>query len=236
MKKTLVLLTLNEIEGIKKLHDKIPYDAADEVICIDGGSTDGTVEFMKGKKIPVITQDTPGRGQAMRLALHRSTGDVLLYFSPDGNEDPADIPLLFEKMEQNYGFDLVIASRFIEGGKNEEDDKFFKWRAWVNMAFTKAANTLWNTRRYVHDTINGYRAITRESLERLNTDVTGFPIEYQMTIRAMKLHMKIGELPTVEGQRIGGEVKAKSFEVGLGHVKVFYQEIMNGYQFERTVA
>lgn len=231
MKKTLVLLTLNEIDGLKAIFDDIPLDAADEVICVDGGSSDGTIDFLNEKKVPILTQEAPGRGSAFRTALERSTGDILLYFSPDGNEDPKDIPLLFEKIEQ--GYDLVIASRFMPGGKNEEDEQIFKWRAWVNRAFTYAANVLWNTRDYVSDTINGYRAIRKDAFFKLNTDEPGFPIEYQTTIRAMKLHMRIGEIPTIEGPRIGGEVKAESFPTGLGHIKVFLGEIINGYSFER---
>lgn len=233
MKKTLVILTLNEIEGLKALYDRIPFDAADEIIAVDGGSTDGTLEFFRDKNVPVIVQENPGRGEAFRVGLRRSSGDVLLYFSPDGNEDPMDIPILYSKIEQ--GFDLAIASRFMPGAANEEDDQIFRFRAWVNQAFTHAANFIWNSGEYIHDTINGFRAVRRNTLKQLNTDEVGFPIEYQMTIRAMKLRKKIGEIPTVEGKRIGGEVKAESFPVGWGHVKVFFQEIFNGYSFERKI-
>ena len=234
MKKTLVILTLNEIEGLQALYGRLPLDCADEVVCVDGGSDDGTVDFLNSRGVPVITQEAPGRGSAFRTALSRTTGDVLLYFSPDGNEDPEDIPILFEKMTQ--GYDLAIASRFAPGGRNEEDSGIFRPRAWVNRAFTLAANILWNTRQPVSDTINGFRAVRRDALLRLNTDEPGFPIEYQMTIRAMKLHMKIGEIPTAEGERIGGVVKAESLPVGWGHVKVFFEEIINGYSFERKPA
>lgn len=233
MKKTLVLLTLDEIDGLKALFDKLPLSSAHEVICVDGGSTDGTVEFLTEKGIPVITQDQPGRGVAFRTALMRSTGDLLLYFSPDGNEDPSDIPLLFQMAEK--GFDLVIGSRFIKGGRNEEDKSLFPLRALVNRAFTWLANVLWNTEEYITDTINGFRVVRREALMRLNTDEPGFPIEYQMTIRALKLHMPIGQIPTVESRRRGGRVKAASIPTGLGHLKVFFSELFNGYDFERKI-
>lgn len=231
MKKTLVLLTLNEIEGLKKLYDKIPFDSADETVAVDGGSKDGTRDFLTKKGIKILDQDIPGRGEAFRVALRNTTGDVLLYYSPDGNEDPEDIPLLFAKILD--GADLAIASRFMKGSRNEEDDQFFKWRAWVNRSFTHAANVLWNKGDYVTDTINGYRAVRRKVLERLNTDEQRFPIEYQMSIRSMKLGLKISEIPTVEGNRIGGESKAESFPVGWDHVKIFLRELFNGTSFEK---
>ncbi len=231
MKKTLIVLTLNEIDGIKELYDKIPFEAADEVVAVDGGSTDGTREFLDEKGLRVLEQEIKGRGEAFRVALRKTKGDVLLYFSPDGNEDPEDIPLLFAKIED--GCDIAIASRFMRGSRNEEDDHFFRWRAWVNQSFTYTANLLWNTKDYVHDTINGYRAVRRDVFKRLNTDEQKFPIEYQMSIRAMKLKLNIGEIPTIEGNRIGGESKAESFPVGWGHVNVFLHELFNGKEWER---
>ena len=47
----LVLLTFNEIDGLKELWDKIPYDNFDEFFAVDGGSTDGTLDFFKIKLI-----------------------------------------------------------------------------------------------------------------------------------------------------------------------------------------
>ena len=227
MKSSLIILTLNEIEGVRTLYDRIPFDAVDECFVVDGGSIDGTVEFFREKGIKVVPQEIKGRGEAFRIAVKRAEGDHLIFFSPDGNEDPGDIPKLLELLAM--GYDIAIASRFLSGSQNEEDDLRFPWRAWANRAFTLIANIIWNTNRnYITDTINGYRAIKKEAFNKLNISAPGFVIEYQMSIRAMKLGLKVVEIPTVEGQRIGGVSTAKSIPTGLLFLKFLLKEIMKG--------
>ena len=87
------------------------------------------------------------------------------------------------------------------------------------------ANTLFHEGPRVHDTINGFRALRRRALLDLDTSVKRFPIEYQITIRAMQRGWRIAELPTKEGQRIGGERKASSWPVGMDHLKVLATEL-----------
>ena len=227
MKSSLIILTLNEIEGVRTLYDRIPFDAVDECFVVDGGSIDGTVEFFRERGIKVVPQEIKGRGEAFRIAVKRAEGDHLIFFSPDGNEDPDDIPKLLELLAM--GYDIAIASRFLSGSQNEEDDLRFPWRAWANRAFTFIANIIWNTNRnYITDTINGYRAIKKEAFNKLNISAPGFVIEYQMSIRAMKLGLKVVEIPTVEGQRIGGVSTAKSIPTGLLFLRFLLKEIMNG--------
>ena len=228
-KSSLVILTLNEIEGISELFDKIPFNEVDESFVVDGGSTDGTVEFFRERGVRVVSQKSRGRGEAFRIAERESSGDHLIFFSPDGNEDPGDIPGLLKLLDE--GYDMAIASRFLPLARNEEDDLRFPWRAWANRAFTFAANTIWNKNKYITDTINGYRAIKKEAFRRLKADAPGFAIEFQMSIRAMKLGLKIAETPTIEGRRIGGESTAESIPTGLLFLRFFFREIKIGGNF-----
>ncbi len=140
MKSTLAILTLNEIEGLRALYDRIPFDQVDQYFAIDGGSTDGTVEFLREKGIRVIPQEIKGRGEAFRIAAREAEGECLVFFSPDGNEDPADIPKLLKLLDE--GCDMAIASRFLPGSRNEEDALRFPWRSSANRAFSFIANTI----------------------------------------------------------------------------------------------
>lgn len=232
--RTVVVLTRNEIAGVRVMMDRIPPGAADEVIVVDGQSTDGTVEFLRERGLTVLPQAKLGRGEGFRLALEHAKGAHLLFFAPDGNEDPSDIPRLLAKLTE--GYDMAIASRFLPESRNEEDDSRLPLRAWANRAFTFLANLVWNRGAYITDTINGYRAVTREAWERMAPDAPGFAIEYQMSIRSMKLGLRVAELPTTEGERIGGQSKASSVPTGLRFLRFLVRELLAGRRFGRPAA
>lgn len=224
MTKCLVILTYNEIEAVKKLFEKIPIKKYDECFVIDPGSTDGTIEFFKGKGVEVKIQPKKGRGVAFVMAGQVAKSDLLVFFGPDGNENPEDIEKLFQGLEE--GNDIVIASRFMKGAKNEEDESLFPLRKWGNQIFTLLVNIFFNrTGKYITDSINGFRGIRRDKLNDLNLTAEGFAIEFQMTIRALKKGYKIKEIPTIEGERIGGKSKAKSIPTGLKILNVLIKEL-----------
>lgn len=227
LKRALVLLTFNEIEALPKLFDRIPLSAADEVFAVDGGSKDGTVEYLTSKGVKVVGQPRRGRGCAFQAALDATDADVLCYYSPDGNEDPDDIPRVFETLEAG-GYDLVVASRMCRGAHNEEDEETIKLRKWVNQAFTFLANILWNRGPYVTDTINGFRAVRADSLRRCACRVDGFVIEFLMSMRMMKLGMRIGEIATYESPRLGGQSTAHSWPTGVEFTRHLLREIATG--------
>ena len=227
MKFTLVFLTLNEIDGLRELYDRIPFDAVDEVLAVDGGSIDGTLEFYKDKKIPFVIQKKGRRGSAIIESAEHAKGDVLILFSPDGNEDPQDIPKLVEKI--NEGYDLVIASRFISGGRSDDSDDPLLIRRFGNNFFTFLANIFFKVG--VTDAINGLRAIRKDKFVKLNQDASGHEIEFQMSIRCAKLGFKIAEIPTTESSRIGGQRKASTWVMGVRFTLFFLKELLGRGDF-----
>lgn len=227
MKSSLIILTFNEIEGAKALFDKIPFAEFDEFFIVDPGSTDGTVEFFKKKGIRVVFQKKRGRGEAFRVAFKEAKGDVLVFFSPDGNENPSDTMKLKEAIEE--GYDMAIASRFLPTSRSDDSDYFLSYRSWGNQFFTFLANLFFKGN--FSDAINGFRAVKKDKFKELKADAEGFAIEYQMSIRALKLKYKIKEIPTVEEKRIGGRSTAASLPTGLKLAKVLLKEIFVGKNF-----
>jgi glycosyltransferase involved in cell wall biosynthesis len=228
MKVTLCLLTRNELPCLKVIFPQIPLPGEsagyDEIVAIDGGSTDGTLEFFKERGIRVLGQSKRGRGEAFLLAFEQLQSDGFLFFSPDGNEAIADLPRF--KRELQSGNDLVIASRMMKGAFNEEDISIYRPRKWANKVFNLLANLFFRkSGPYVTDSINGYRAITAVAAKRLRLSASDYTIEYQMTMRAMRDRLRILEFPTIEGQRVAGETGAQSIPTGIRFIKRFFTEL-----------
>ena len=131
-------------------------------------------------------------GDAFNLAFENIQADLYIFYSPDGNENEKDFGKFAEHAKNGAG--IVIASRMMEGAFNEEDNQFIKMRKWANNMFNFFANLAFRRKGpYITDSINGYRAITRETVDKLKLDASGYTIEYQMTMRALKQKMKIVE-------------------------------------------
>jgi glycosyltransferase involved in cell wall biosynthesis len=229
MKIALCLLTRNEKVCLEVIYPQIPKpgpDAGfDAIYAIDGGSTDGTIEFFKQVGVPVLGQSKRGRGEAFLLAFQNIQADAYLFFSPDGNEAINDLKKFKPLLAQ--GNDLVIASRMMKGAFNEEDIHWFRPRKWANNFFNLLANFFFRKGQlFISDSINGYRAITAAAAKKLQLSASDYTIEYQMTMRALKHGLKIAEFPTHEGQRVAGETGAQSIPTGLRFVGRFFKELL----------
>ena len=226
IKNSVLLFTRNEIDGLTAIFPQIPFDKVDEVIAIDGHSTDGTVEFLQSKGIKVITQEKMGRGNAAIEGIAHTSGEVVVFLSSDGNENPRDIPTLIEALSDA---DIVIASRFMKRGKSDDSDDPLRIRKFGNRLVTVLVNLLWHAG--VTDSTNGLRAIRRSAWNRLGIDSPYHETEFQMTIRAAKLGMQIREVPTTEGRRVGGTRYASTSKMAKTFTKATLREIKVGKNF-----
>lgn len=224
----LCILTRNERACVEVVFPRIPAPGPnagfDEIVVIDGGSTDGTVDYFDARGIRVLGQSRRGRGQAFLMAFEQLEADAYIFFSPDGNEDTDDLARFRPLLED--GSDLVIASRMCAGARNEEDGQFLRLRKWANNLFNLMANVAFRRNgNYITHSINGYRAITRAAANRLVLDAQDYTIEYQMTMRALKAGLRIVEFPTIEHPRVAGETQARSIPTGLRFLRAFWREL-----------
>src|SRR3954468_11146796 len=91
---TLVVPTLNEIAGMRAVMPLARREWVDQILILDGGSTDGTVEWARANGYEVHVQTEPGIRQGYAEALPLVRGDAIVTFSPDGNSLPELLPQL----------------------------------------------------------------------------------------------------------------------------------------------
>ena len=221
----LCLITWNEIDGVKHDIPLIDRSQFDQIYCIDGGSSDGTREYLESMHIPVHLQTSKGLNQACCDAVDKCECDAFVFFHPKGTIPVEDIYRFRPFYEQGYEF--VVGSRIIKNGHNEEDDRFFKPRKWFViglgllsiMLFKREGNTIW-------DVLHGFRGMTVNCFRRIGIlDSNRTTIDAEMVYRSYKLKVKRIEFPTCESARISGETHFKAFSTGRQHIKYLWQEI-----------
>jgi glycosyltransferase involved in cell wall biosynthesis len=232
VKITLVVMSLNEIDGMKAIMPQIDPAWCNQIIVADGGSTDGTIEWARDQGYEVVIQSKKGIRFAYFDILDRITGDAVISFSPDGNSPPEAIPRLIEKFSE--GYDLVIGSRYLDGAVSEDDGFVTAFGNWL---FTRTVNLL--HRAHYTDVMVIYRIfrtgliydldLQKDSSYALPERIFSTVISWEplMAVRAAKAGMKVGEIPVDEPPRIGGERKLQIFRWGGAYYFQFWWELFS---------
>jgi len=230
MKVTLLVMTLNEINGMKAIMPLIDRSWVSQIIIVDGGSTDGTIEWSIANGYEVYVQKQIGFRHAYTEVWPMISSDVVITFSPDGNSVPSLIPNLIMKM--NEGYDMVIASRYLGDAKSEDDDLVTGFGNWL---FTRTVNLLHNA-NYT-DVMVIYRAYKKQIAYQLGLDredahalpeklfQTNISWEPLLSVRAAKAKLRIGEIPGDEPPRIGGIRKLQILRWGAAYYFQFFREL-----------
>lgn len=217
MKVTLLVPVINELEGMKAVMPRVRPEWVQEVLVIDGGSTDGSVEYAREQGWRVLLQKSRGITYAYQEAVPQATGDVIIPFSPDGNSVPEAIPALLDKMRE--GHDMVIASRYLPGARSEDDDAL---TALGNRLFTGMINLLFGG-GYT-DSLVMFRAFRKEIVGDFPPGLPRAGLEPILAIRCAKRGLKVAEIPADEPKRISGARKMHPFLNGLDILKLIFLE------------
>lgn len=217
---SVIIPTLNEVSNIRYVFPCIP-EFVDEIVVIDGGSTDGTVEeilkFRKDAKI--VIYKTPGKGAALKKGFQVATGDLIIMMDADGSHDPKEIPRLVEPVLN--GYDASKASRLLPGGGS---DDFTHFRRFGNKMFVTMVNVMYGA-DYT-DLCYGYRAFKKESIEKMHCASDGFEIETEQSIHMIKAGLNVKEVPSFEAKRKYGDSRLNSFRDGWRILTLIIREYL----------
>ncbi len=223
MRVTLCLLVWNELQGCQIDVSRLPVHAFDEVIAVDGGSTDGTVEYLQSRGIPVHRQPKRGINAAYLHANEMASGDAVVVFLPKGTL-PTDDVLKFRSLFE-AGNKLVVASRQIRGSVNEEDANVFRPRKWSVRALATLAAIVWRREGYyVRDVLHGFKGWTKDAFSQMKVLDHGLSVDIEMVVRSYKLRLKRIEFATSEATRGYGETRFKIWPTGKHLLKYLWFE------------
>lgn len=203
MTTTILIVAKNEAGGIRRIIRSVKR-YADEVIVVDGCSTDGTLQLAQKEGVHVLHDHGRGRGDGVRLGLAKSTGDVVVLFDADGSHDPQDIPRLIAPIKNNEA-DLVIASRRTGGTLDTNRGVNGLIRSLGADVLAYLVNRRFGTA--FTDILFSFRAVRRSSIRKLHLRSNDFVIEQEMVVSAIREGIRVREIPSRELARAWGTSK-----------------------------
>ena len=215
---SVIIPTLNEADNLRFVMSALP-SVVDEVLVVDGGSTDGTVDEARRlcHDVRIIEELRPGKGRALRTGFEEATGDILVMIDADGSMDPREIPAMVAVLES--GADVVKGSRFLQGAGT--DDMGLLRRS-GNASLRLLVKALFGGR--YSDLCYGYMAFWRDVLPAFDGDAPGFEVETFLNVRALAAGLRVAEVPSFERNRISGESHLNTFRDGWRVLLTIFRE------------
>jgi dolichol-phosphate mannosyltransferase len=213
---SVVLGTYNERENLAKLVPTIESVFEEnridcEIVVVDDNSPDGTSELvrelgMNYRNVRLLWRpEKMGPGSAHADGYRAAKGDIIIGMDTDFSHDPYDIPRFLAKIDE--GYDVVQASRYIEGGTYEVNS----FQTWKKKMASKFGNVLiaFFSRVPLHDFTTSFRAVRRVVVENVKTESSGNSFFMEFLVKAHRKGYRLIEIPIAFKDRVIGKSKLK---------------------------
>lgn len=226
-----VLVTIpayNSEKTLKLVYKNIPAKLVDDIIIVDDGSKDKTVEVIRELGIrPIIHRKNLGYGANQKTlyneALKRGAKYIIM-LHPDGQYDPKDLPEFINALKMGKG-DLILGSRFLSGKNNETPG--------YKSIFLKIFAALFNLFLGLHlsEVNTGYRGYTSELLKKIPffKNGNGYIFDPQLIIQSVYFGFKIGEVPVSKNYNKDAISPnfSKSLQHGLENIQLLLEYMLH---------
>jgi glycosyltransferase involved in cell wall biosynthesis len=207
---SIILPAKNEAESLIKLLPVLRNNFPDaEIIVVNDGSTDNTVDICTQNQVQVISHVySMGNGAAIKTGARKAEGQILVFMDADGQHDPEDIQRLLDKI--NDGYDMVVGARQI-------DTHASMTRRLGNTLYNRLAS--WMTGFHIEDLTSGFRAARARHFRKfLYLLPNKFSYPTTSTMAFFRSGLAVGYVPIKALNRTG---ERKS------HIRVFH----DGFRF-----
>jgi glycosyltransferase involved in cell wall biosynthesis len=200
MKVSVVIPAWNEEESIGAVLGAIPPYLVDEVLVVDGGSSDQTAAIARAAQARVVVEPRHGYGRACATGTELAQGEILVFLDADGADDPRQIINFLTPIQESRA-DLVLGSRL--AGRIAPGAMPWHQRGgnWLSAALITAMYGCRLT------DLSPFRAVRKARLAELKMQemTYGWPVE--MIVKAARSGWRLVEVPVGYRARLGGHSK-----------------------------
>ncbi len=193
LKLSVIIPCYNEADNIERVLDAVKaVDIPKEIIVVDDGSTDNTVDLIKrydvqSELILRLCSENAGKGTAIRAGLDKASGDIIIIQDADLEYDPRQFHAVIKPIVDGEA-DVVYGSRFAGSITG------MRWQNYLaNKILTLAANLLY--RANITDEATCYKAFRADLLKSMPLKCLRFEFCPEVTARTRKRGIRIAEVP-----------------------------------------
>jgi dolichol-phosphate mannosyltransferase len=234
---SIIIPTYNESQNIlqilKSIKDNLPKNFVTQAIVVDDNSPDGTgklvEDYLKNIKkmadytIEIIHRKAKdGLGSAILKGIQHAKGDTIVVMDCDFSHPPQIIPKLIESIKK-YQYDIVVASRYIKGGKIQGWS--LKRKTMSKFATLIAKKGLGID---THDPMSGFFAFKRNIIKGLNIDAIGYKFLLEILVKTKNVNIK--EIPyTFQNRELG------SSKLSIRTIFDYYRSVWKLYRYGKPL-
>jgi len=234
---SIIIPTYNESQNIisilKSIGSNLPKNLHTEAIVVDDNSPDGTgklvEDYLKNFKkmadytIEIIHRKAKdGLGSAILKGIQQAKGDTIVVMDCDFSHPPQIIPKLIESIKK-YQYDIVVASRYIKGGKIQGWSLKRKFMSKFATLIAKKGLGI-----DAKDPMSGFFAFKRNIIKGLNIDAIGYKILLEILVKTKDVNIK--EIPyTFQDRKFG------SSKLNIKTIFDYFRSVLKLYRYGKPL-